>query len=97
MKKKLIYITVIAVIGFSLGIAYAKISKKSNLDKHYLDCLRTVKSRMMYGSSVDTNKELADYQDHIELCMHLDGYDGVEIMDMKLQALDEALRQTTNR
>lgn len=90
-----IYIAMLVAIGvgFSLGVGYAQISKKPKLDKYYFDRFKAIKSRMIYGSSVDTKKELEDYQDQTERCMHLDGYNGIEVMDMRCKAFAEAVKE----
>lgn len=91
--KKLLIITTIVSLCFGLYLANLSINNKSKLDKHYLGCLIAVKSRLIYDSSVDSRKSLEDYEDKIELYMHLDGYNGVEILEMKCEALIEAAKE----
>ena len=48
---------------------------------------------MVHGSLADTLKELNDYQDQTELCMHLDGYNGLEIMELRTKAFQAAMQE----
>lgn len=92
-KRKLILISMLITFGFGLGIVYSKTNKKSKLDHHYFERLKMIKNGMLYGSPADNEKELGRYQDHTELCMHLDGYNGLEIMDMRCKAFIEAAKE----
>lgn len=91
MYKFFIYIIVIG-LGLASGIAYTKYDNKTKLDKHYFESLTVLKSRLLFNSIVDSRKSLEDYEDKIELHMHLDGYNSLEILDMKCQATIEAVR-----
>ena len=91
--KKFLFSTTLVSIGFGLGIIYLEMDSKSKLDKYYLDCLIVVKSRLINGSSVDSKKSIEDYEEKIELYMHLDGYNGIEILDMKCKALIEVIKE----
>ncbi len=97
LSKDVIYIIALISIGFCLGIGYLQLSKKAKLDSYYFDRFKDVKSRMINGSSIDTKKELDDYEDQTELYMHLDGYDGVEILDMRVKAGIDAAREKKDR
>ena len=81
---------VMLIVCFGLGVGYSHFSKKSDLDKYYFDRFKRIKSSMIYGSSTDTEQELSDYHDQTELCMYLDGYNGVEIMDVRCKAFAAA-------
>lgn len=93
MNRGVIYVIILISIGFGLGIGYSRISKKRKLDNYYFDRFKGVKSRMIHGSLVDTKKELEDYEDQTELYMHLDGYNGVEILDMRVRAAIAAAQE----
>lgn len=92
MKKNII-VTILIFLGFVSGIIFEKSENKAKLDKHYLDSLTTVKSRLFYGSAVDSRKSLEDFEDRLELYMHLDGYNGVEILQMKCKAIGNASQE----
>lgn len=68
-------------------------NQSRKLDEYYFDRLKLVKSLMIHGSSADTLKELNDYQDQTELCMHLDGYNGLEIMELRTKAFQAAFQE----
>jgi hypothetical protein len=68
-------------------------NQSRKLDEHYFDRLKLIKSRMVHGSSADTLKELNDYQDQTELCMHLDGYNGLKIMELRIKAFQAAMQE----
>lgn len=91
--KKIIYLTTFITLGFFLGISFANTKNRSQLDQYYLDCLKSVKSRLIYGSSVDSKEELEAYEDRTEFYMHLDGYNGAEILNMKVQATMESSKE----
>ena len=93
MKVKMSFLSLVLVVGFGLGIGYSQFSKKSKLDKYYFDRFKMIKDSMIYGSAADTMKELEDYQDQTELCMHLDGYNGIEVMDVRCKAFKAALEK----
>lgn len=94
MKIKKYFINLVLVLlAFGMGILYSNISKKAKLDDHYLSSLKVVKERLVYGSEVDTRKELEDYEDKLELHMHLDGYNDAEITSMKIKALSEVAKK----
>ena len=82
-----VLVIIFAYLSFA---AYKSVSDKYQLDKHYLDSLTLIKSRLYYSSSVDSRKEIEDYEDKIELYMHLDGYNACEILDMKVKAIMNA-------
>lgn len=95
VKKKL-YVVVLIAFGFILNTIYSNFSNRSKLDNHYLERLKEIKSRMIYGSPADTMKDLDTYQDQTELCMHLDGYNGIEIMKIRCKAFAEAINEKKN-
>lgn len=91
-KETLKYLTYVLVAIATVYIGYRWDNAKK-LDSFYLEQLTMVKSRMIFGSSVDSAKELNAYQDQIELCMHLDGYNGIEIMNLRTKAFQAALQE----
>lgn len=94
MKKEQIkysFVLLTILIMFSIGYQW---NQSRKLDEHYFDRLKLIKSRMVHGSSADTLKELNDYQDQTELCMHLDGYNGLEIMELRTKAFQAAMQES---
>ncbi len=89
-NKYLIGLIILSLVGVGVTLS-CEDSKKSKLDKYYLERFKSIKSRMIYGSSADSEKDLNDYHDQTELCMHQDGYTGPEIMEIRIQAFREAL------
>ena len=88
MKKYIVFYVLIAVS--TAGYFGYKWDQSRKLDAYYFDQLKVIKSRMIYGSSADTQQELGKYQDHIELCMHLDGYNGFQIMEFRINTFEKA-------
>ena len=89
MRNRLILACVaLTVMG---GYLSCKRTEKKKLDIYYLDALQMVKSGMIYGSSVDSQDDLGRHQDHIEVCMHLDGYNGPQIMELRYKAFENAM------
>lgn len=80
----------ISIVSVYIGFRWNQARK---LDNFYLEQLKMVKYRMIFGSSVDSAQELNEYQDQIELCMHLDGYNGIEIMKLRTKAFQSALEE----
>lgn len=76
-----------------MRINYKKIDSRSKLDEYYSDSLKTVKSGLLYGSHVDTRESLENYENKLELYMHLDGYNGAEITQMKCDAIISATKK----
>lgn len=92
MKKFSIAITLLE-LGFLFGINYSKIKNMSELDEYYSKCLKTVKSGLLYGSSADSKESLENYEDRLELYMHLNGYNGAEMTRMKCNAIIEVSKE----
>lgn len=92
-KKRNIYTVVILLLMLMASLFY-NWSQSNKLDAYYLDRFKSIKSRMIYQSSVDTKKELNDYHDLTEFCMHLDGYNGLEIQNIKSRAFLEAAQES---
>lgn len=84
--KTLIY-AALAVIG---GYFWYQWDVKQELDAHYLDKLARINKELLYESSADTKEDLMLYQDHVEVCMHFDGYNGRQISNMKCKAIKKA-------
>lgn len=97
MKNNILFLTMLVFLltglAFFSSNIYKRVVNQAKLDEYYLNSLKSVKSRLLYGSSVDTKKDLEDYQDRIELYMYLEGYNGIEIMDIRCKALVEATRE----
>ena len=92
--KRRVYFSIgLVVLGTCLAIGCYQINKKSELDNHYFERFKAIKSRLLYGSNVDTKKELEDYEDQTELYMHMDGYSDKEILDMKVDAIVAATKE----
>ena len=96
MTNKL-YVLALVSFGFFLNIVYSNISNRSKLNQNYIERLTEIKGIMLYGSANDTMKELNDYQDQTELCMHLDGYNGIEIMNIRSKAFTAAFEDQKNK
>lgn len=88
-KKNLLIILALTGLGFFGYETY----KKSNKDDYYIERFKLVKSRMIYGSTIDTEQELNDYHDQTEVSMYQDGYTGPEIMEIRTKAFKEALSE----
>ena len=86
MNLKYKSLWIFLAIGALTWVTHSKIRERSVLDEHYHSCWKIVKQRWHYGSAVDSRKDLEDYEDRLELYMHLDGYNAVEILNMKCQA-----------
>lgn len=87
------YPALLILSGFCIGMLYSNINKRSQLDQFYFDQFKSIKSRLIYGSTVDSKKALEDFEDQTEFYMHLDGYNGVEILAIKCKALIEASQE----
>ncbi len=86
------------IVVFCLVLGYWGFSnvKKSELNDYYFDRFKTIKSGMIYGSTNDSQEELSRYHDETEICMHLDGYNGMEIMKIRNKAFSEVLSERKN-
>lgn len=91
----MLYPILIIIAGLSYGLY--QWNSQRNLDRFYLEQLQTVKSRMIHGSNTESQEQLGQYQDHIEMEMHMDGYTGPEIMKIRCEAFQKAvLEEKTN-
>lgn len=86
MKK----ISLIICIILGLFISSSMFLKKRALDKYYLERFTTVKKRMLSGSNIDSKQSLDSEHDQIELLMHLDGYDAIDVMKIRVKAFKQA-------
>jgi hypothetical protein len=89
----MIYIAILIAIV----LIYSQISKKNKLYSYYFSSFKSVKERLLNGSEVDTKKKLEDYEDRLELYMHLDGYNGAEILEMKVKAKSEVFQERQSK
>ena len=88
MKKNSKYIFALFVIAIiCLGYQW---NQSRKLDAYYFERFKSIKSGMIFGSSVDSLEELNRYHDQTEQCMHLDGYNGLEIMNLRTEAFRAA-------
>ena len=86
MKKRK-HLFIILSLFFCLGFFCKKIYNNNSLDNYYYKQLKFIESRKIRKSSIDTEKELNDYIDTIELYMHIDGYNGLEVDEIRRKAI----------
>lgn len=96
MKKEPLKYLTYALVDIATVCIGHRWNQARKLDTFYFEQLKTVKSLMIFDSTVDSSRELNAYQDQIELCMHLDGYNGIEVMKLRTKAFQAALTEGKN-
>lgn len=77
----------LTILSFFIGFSFNKNTQREKLDSYYTNRFKMIKKEMLKNQSIDSKGGISRYHDITELCMHLDGYNGLEIMEIRIKSL----------